>query len=252
MYFWSRSPKLPGDVGQVRIAGVQVLAQVQRLQNAESGLFQGVLVGLEAEVGIEVKAVVDVGARRFADVRLGLDEVIEDEQPALGQHPVSLPQRGLLVRYVVDGGLAPNVAEGVVLKGEVRGRRLLKTDAVSEGRRRSFQVPNGVVDAHTAQVHAHNAALAGAAQPHGRVAVAAPYVQKPGAGEQPGLVCHELIEVGARLEEVLPGALVKEAPVQASLGVPEGAIQLVFGVVEGLRDVLSEPSHTRGCLPGTR
>ena len=59
-----------------------------------------------------------------------------------------------LVRNVIEGGLAPDVRERAVFKGEVRGGGLFEGGPAADGVTAAVEGRLGVCDAHAAEVYA--------------------------------------------------------------------------------------------------
>ena len=70
-----------GHPAKAVIAFSQIFRKVECLQHLESRTFQGILVALEAEIGVEKQAVVNVLSCRLADTWPGPDEVIKYQAP---------------------------------------------------------------------------------------------------------------------------------------------------------------------------
>ena len=128
------------------------------LQHLKTCLPQGILVASKTVIRVEEQPVIDEPSGVLADVRLGLGQVVEDQVAARRQHPVGLPKRLFLVVDVIDGGLAPHMAECAILEGQVGGRGLLEFQAALHIRRLGSQGIDGVVDADAAQVNAGHVA----------------------------------------------------------------------------------------------
>ena len=132
---------------------------------------------------------------------------------------------------MVDGSLAPGVAEGGRGKGQVGRRGFLKVDPLPNGRRLLLQGVNGVGDADAAEVDPGYPTAQGAAQGHGGGAAAAAHIQHIGVGGQPAATAHNPIQVGPGLQEGHIGPVLEQAPMDAPVLVPQGAVHRILVVV---------------------